>query len=443
MYNSENSSNTAARFANIENAYQYHPVAGSEKISVDELPISFRLGKSAVNTFFILNPALDLNENERTAGGNSLNENIATYVIEPSTFDVSKNRGYKALRPGESFELGRSNQPAMRRFGLSTSGASRHHLTISKSADGETITIEDLNSLNGTYIGKLNLDTVTTTQAELNNETLEHQPNPEAYAFAAQASSLASERHPNRNEDDFIVGEEHNVFAVFDGIGGHADGRLASGTAKRYIAEKTQSIDTFESLDVAGIYLDNILKGANKHVIEHAAGSGTTAVVAKIHRINGTLYASIAHVGDSRAYLLRDNTLKAVTTDHTPFRRMQGTQEAFAQQERLADTDENALLSTDDIAAFRDRNVIAAYLGDERKIRVDVKHIAVKDGDAIILTSDGVHDNLTNQEMQKIVLSNKNSEYATALTQAASNRSKQDNNVRAKKDDMTAVAIHI
>jgi protein phosphatase len=147
-------------------------------------------------------------------------------------------------------------------------------------------------------------------------------------------------------------------------------------------------------------------------------------------------------VGDSRAYLFRTGLLEVLTTDHTRSRYAIGTGEAALQQERLADTDSLDILSDEDIAAFRERNVIGASLGRSNEVCADVKHFDVERGDIIILTTDGIHDNLTTQEMQQVLVNARNANYAELLTHAAKERSRQPH-LRAKKDDMTAVVVSI
>jgi protein phosphatase len=443
MDSSNHPKNAAAKFADIEAARDYRRIKGAETISVDELPVFVRLGQAALNTLVILNPATDLAETERSDESHSLNSAIETFIIDPKIYNLSGHKGYKALRNGETVIFGRSTQDELPRFNDFSAIVSRRHAAISKSHDGETITIEDLASRNGTYLAtspiiRSTIETVTEQWLPSTDKT----PNKELILFDAQGSSIASERHPDTNEDKLIVDKNNNMYAVFDGVGGHSGGEIASETAKNYIVQRAGDIGMGEDFETVDRYLRQLLTGANNRILAVSSEAATTAVLVKIHEMNGGLHASIAHVGDSRAYLLCSGVLEALTTDHTPSRYAIGTGEAALQQERLADTDSLDILSDEDIAVFRQRNVIGASLGRGSEVRADVKHFSVKRGDLVILTTDGIHDNLTTQEMQRVLANAGNANYAQLLTRAAQERSRQSH-LRAKKDDMTAVVINI
>ncbi|MNQ82175.1 Serine/threonine phosphatase stp [compost metagenome] len=440
MDRSDHPKNIAARFTNIEAVREYRRIEGTETISVDELPVFIRLGRAALNTFVIVNPAVDLTETERSDESHFLNSAIETFIIDPKIYSLANRKGYKALRNGETVLFGRSNQEELLRFSELSTIVSRQHATISKSSDGETVTIKDLASSNGTYVATSPIvrEAITEEWVPSTDKT----PNKELMLFDAKGFSVASERHPATNEDKFIVDKKNNMYAVFDGVGGRGGGEIASEAAKKYITQRAGDITTGEDLSAVDRYLRQLLTGANDRILMLSSEAATTAALVKVHEINSELHASIAHVGDSRAYLLRDGILETLTTDHTPFRYRMGTGEAALQQERLADTDSLDILSEDDIIAFQRRNIIGAKLGGDNEVRADVNHFKVKRGDLIILTTDGIHDNLTTQEMQRLLTTAKNTDYAELLTHAARVRSRQSH-LRAKKDDMTAIVVNV
>lgn len=440
--NLSKSSEMAVRFDSLEKASDFRRIVGSETIDIKRLPVILKLGETAFS-LVILNPQKDLTEDERNGKRLGVGPNIETLIIDTSRFDPDAGQGLKAVRDGETVELGRSTKIGLERFDLKSNRISRMHVGVTKSPDGETITIEDHNTLNGTYIGMLpSVSAVDEISTEKFTEHRDNSPDMEPLKFFSRGSSIASERHPDSNEDSLIVDKRNNMYAVFDGLGGHAGGALASESAKRHIEQMVEGVDTFKDLNEAGDFLRLALKGANDNILRISPEAATTAVLAKIHRLNGELYASVAHVGDSRAYLMRDGFLKALTTDHTPYRKYYGTQGAMSQQERLANTDSTTLLSREDTVAFRERNIVSDSLGIDYEVNADVNHYAVRQGDAIILTSDGVHDNLTTLEMQDILANSGSTNYAEHLTRAASERSKQPH-MRAKKDDITAVTVDI
>jgi len=447
-----NSKDTAKRFAAIERTgYEFKRINGVEKVSIKDLPLFLILGKRAVDgarddTLVILNPQNDLLASERETQTNSLNDGIETYIIQPSTFDVDAIAGYKALRNGETARLGRASSD-MHRFDKPSNYVSNRHAQITKSDDGSFITIEDMNSTNGTYIGRPRVDvtrTKTTTQEWTQSEPI---PLPmESLAAHARASSIASESHPGSNEDECIVDDAHGLYAVFDGVGGRQGGALASEAARNFISQHAGDIGTSMEKRAVGAHLRHLLLSTDDYIFNINSEARTTAVLAKAYTTHdGESRVAIAHTGDSRAYLLRNGTLKSLTTDHTPYRTKNGTHNAALQQERLAVTDSMSVISPEDIAAFYNRNVIDACLGGRRdkEVRVDLNDIATMQNDIILLTSDGIHDNLTPQEMQDILNNGANiTDSSILLTRAASQRSKQSH-MRSKKDDMTAVVINL
>lgn len=263
----------------------------------------------------------------------------------------------------------------------------------------------------------------------------------------AYAVSIASEGHPDRNEDNLVVDKINDVYGVFDGLGGYAGGEIASQAAADFVKQQAGSVPDIESPADVALFLKQLLKDTNESVLDATDVAATTAVVTKIHQFEGQTYVSIAHVGDSRAYIFRDGELKMLTVDHTPYRIPGRTHEAMAQQERLGnvvDVVDINTLSHNSIVAFNRRNIIGACLGHDTEVKMDVKHFAVETGDVIILTSDGVHDNLATSEMQGLLLDASSASYADHLTRAARERARQTRtHLRAKQDDITAVVIEI
>jgi len=441
-------SKTVARFAAIEHDCEYYRLDGVEVIDTDDLPVIIRLGRSAVGSYMItktedLTPSEKVSASADGGRGVRLHPSIKILLLE-SDFDIDKDKGYKALRPDESVTLGRLHQQSVYRFNKFPETVSKNHALITHSADGKTITVEDLQSHNGTYITRRPISSGNDeafVEASFSQKVAEAEP---LVVHDARGSSVASEKHRERNEDSILIDTSNNMYAVFDGVGGYDGGDIASREARDCTSEMARDVEEFSSLKAADTYLRGILIDANKQILERAPGAATTAVLAKIHRINGALYASVAHAGDSRAYLLSDGVLKALTTDHTPFRQEGQTHEAMRQQEKLADAESFSRLSDIEMEMFKRRNIIGACLGLGHEFRADVKHFAVKTGDMVILTSDGVHDNLTSAEMQHLLNKKGGADFAKALTDASAERARQKNiHMRAKMDDITALVVNI
>ncbi len=187
------------------------------------------------------------------------------------------------------------------------------------------------------------------------------------------------------NEDSYLVQEP--LFAVADGMGGHLGGEVASATAVEAITSGTDRSMPHDPSDLAAI-----VRAANAAIWDKAnqdpelRGMGTTCTVALIQ--DGSLH--IAHVGDSRAYLLRSGDLTQLTEDHTLVSRM-------VQEGRLA---------PEEAERHPQRSIITRALGADSDVTVDEITMPLAEGDRILLCSDGltsmidagsVHDVLSRQ----------------------------------------------
>ncbi len=178
----------------------------------------------------------------------------------------------------------------------------------------------------------------------------------------------------DNNQDSYLVGT--TVFAVADGMGGHAGGEVASSEALEPIA----ALDAREfatAAEATEALRDAILE-ANARVVAHGeehpelAGMGTTLTAGLLRE--GRLH--LAHVGDSRAYLLHaDGDLLQLTTDHNLVEQMV----------------QDGRISRDQAAKHPQRNVITRAIGVEREVQVDtLEPIALRPGDQVLLCSDGL-----------------------------------------------------
>jgi protein phosphatase len=173
------------------------------------------------------------------------------------------------------------------------------------------------------------------------------------------------------NEDAAFAGRR--LLAVADGMGGHAAGEVASAAA----------IAALEQLDELGVdagdpqeALQDAVQEANKHLREMVAadnelqGMGTTVTAV----LTDGDYTWLAHIGDSRAYLLRDGALRQLTRDHT-----------FVQQ--LVD---EGRLAPGDVSTHPQRNVITRALDGRADVELDLDRLDLHDGDRLLLCSDGL-----------------------------------------------------
>ena len=179
------------------------------------------------------------------------------------------------------------------------------------------------------------------------------------------ASHVGLVRH--QNEDSYISGD--GLYAVCDGMGGARAGEVASEVACRALLDlepySAGSDDLLRSVERAN---DAILRRSLEEPALRGMGTTLTAAVAKQ---DGIL---IAHVGDSRAYLLRDGELRQVTDDHSLVGEMMRRGQLTAKQ----------------AASHPHRSVITRALGTERDVEPDVIDLDLAPGDRVLLCSDGV-----------------------------------------------------
>ncbi len=181
------------------------------------------------------------------------------------------------------------------------------------------------------------------------------------------------------NEDSYLV--QSPLFCVCDGMGGHAAGEVASSIAVETIAKTAPSTADAAQLAAA-------VEAANAAVIEAAVnglgkpGMGCTATCAYLE---GNTIA-IAHVGDSRAYLLHEGTLIRVTRDHSYV-------------EELVDAGE---ITADEARVHPNRSVITRALGSDPAMYADHFCLNIEEGDRLILCSDGLSSMVPDGEIERI-----------------------------------------
>lgn len=247
--------------------------------------------------------------------------------------------------------------------------------------------------------------------------------------IAGQADTFNSEKHPDWNEDSFFLNKR--CLAVFDGVGGVDGGKIASNNAKKYLETIIEKIPTNLTNKKASFLMTNMLKDMNKQIRIGA----TTATIGLIYYDETKIpRVVIGHVGDSRLYINREGKLYKVTKDDSP-----AIPEPMQKVFDTADPYRPLPFNLQDF--FKKRNVIGQSLGKEFK-KPYINIYGIKPGDKIVATSDGIHDNLVNQEIQKTVDTSDNP--AEDLVKLAVNRShEKGTSYRAKMDDMTAVVLTV
>jgi PPM family protein phosphatase len=226
------------------------------------------------------------------------------------------------------------------------------------------------------------------------------------------------------NEDSFLILEEKNLFAVADGMGGHSSGEIASKIAVETIGQFFRDSALTEDSTWPYAYDDNIsFEGnqlrtavaiANEKIQEYATehlesrGMGTTVVA--VMAIQSRLV--LCHVGDSRCYLLRDGKLSSLTSDHS----------WVNEQVKLG------FLTEEEAQRHPFRNVITKALGTKGEATAEINEIEGKEGDLLLLCTDGLNSMVTDDEISKMVAGDgKLEDKAKRLIDAANENGGEDN----------------
>jgi protein phosphatase len=221
------------------------------------------------------------------------------------------------------------------------------------------------------------------------------------------ASITDTGRRRRHNEDAYVC--EPPLFAVADGMGGAQAGELASGLAAAALRDDTNRSGGEERVE-------DLIQQANRRVYERqtqdssASGMGTTITVALVE--DGRV--AIGHVGDSRAYLIRDRRLEQLTEDHS----------------LVAELVRSGKLSPEEADTHPQRSVITRALGTDPDVDVDTFSVATRADDLFLLCSDGLTSMLDDETILHEVERNRSDlrAAAKALVRAA-NKSGGDDNI--------------
>lgn len=207
-------------------------------------------------------------------------------------------------------------------------------------------------------------------------------------------------RQRQHNEDAFLVEDDAKLFLVADGMGGHAAGEIASRIAvesiNEFIVHTKEEDGTWphaydENYKRATNRLVAAVRLANTRVLEamrkdaRLRGMGTTVVACLA---DGSTM-SVAHVGDSRAYLVRDGNLSRITNDHSwVFEQVQA-----------------GMLTESEAEKHPLRNVITRALGGALQVTPDASEIEARAGDVFLLCSDGLTGMVPESDILRVVAS--------------------------------------
>ncbi|HEY3240691.1 MAG TPA: Stp1/IreP family PP2C-type Ser/Thr phosphatase [Acidimicrobiia bacterium] len=208
------------------------------------------------------------------------------------------------------------------------------------------------------------------------------------------------------NEDTYLVDDEDRLYAVADGMGGHRAGEVASATA----------IDALQAAFAEGASLDQAVGEANAAVFEKASanldmrGMGTTLTAAALlddHRV------LLGHVGDSRAYLMRDGAVTQITEDHSLV-------EQLVREGRL---------SPEEAASHPQKAIITRALGIDPEVEVDTYPVDLRPGDRLLLCSDGLTNMLADTAIAGVLRRQSDPQEAADMLVDLANEAGGDDNI--------------
>ncbi len=212
------------------------------------------------------------------------------------------------------------------------------------------------------------------------------------------------------------------VFLVADGMGGHSAGEVASGTIVNAIAQRAL---TDLAPDNAGradrmAWLQDVVATTNRKIFDMRQAAGTDMGSTLVMAVMEADQAYVAHVGDSRGYLINPAGITRLTVDHSLVQRLVSTGQITEQEART----------------HQQRNVIYRTMGDRAEVEPDTSVHKLAVGDRVLLCSDGMSGQVADPVIQQIVLS-------AATPQAACEALIGAANAAGGPDNITAVVIEI
>ncbi|WLV25717.1 Stp1/IreP family PP2C-type Ser/Thr phosphatase [Aciduricibacillus chroicocephali] len=194
-------------------------------------------------------------------------------------------------------------------------------------------------------------------------------------------------RSHNEDAGGIFFNQKGELLAIIaDGMGGHQAGDVASGMATSLLRGKWEELVHGGGPQQVENWLANAIEEVNKEIFEYGKGKeechgmGTTIVVA----ICLEDFATIAHIGDSRCYLLNENGFRQVTEDHSLVNELV----------RVGQITKN------DAEHHPRKNVLLKALGTEEQVKPDIRTIEWESGNALLLCSDGLSNKLSGDELK-------------------------------------------
>jgi protein phosphatase len=222
----------------------------------------------------------------------------------------------------------------------------------------------------------------------------------------------ASETHPGArrksNEDAVLACPDLRLWAVADGMGGHAAGDVASQAITKALSGAEPRTSLAEMVD----QIDDLLCDVNHRLRDHGLNhfSGRTVGSTVVTLVAGADVGVVLWAGDSRLYRLRHGVLTQITRDHNP----------------IGDLLDDGLI-TEQTAQARETNVVTRAVGGHGELYLDVAVFDICLGDTFLLCSDGLYRELNHQQISDLLGSDSVQESATQLLAQCLARGARDN----------------
>ncbi len=230
--------------------------------------------------------------------------------------------------------------------------------------------------------------------------------------------------HRDHNEDTIGCDENIALAILADGMGGHRSGEIASAITVNTIMDfaskkikklNSSKIDLQSGYNIESQILQQAITLANKNVYDSAQsnaqyrGMGTTVVAIMFYDNHFT----VAHVGDSRLYRLRDDEFVQITSDHSYIQELLDCGIYTAEQAKNSEH----------------KNLITRAVGIDEKVQVDIQKDLTVTDDIYLLCSDGVNDMIKDDLIKSIIINNRNDleKAASEIIRAANEHGGKDN----------------
>lgn len=236
-----------------------------------------------------------------------------------------------------------------------------------------------------------------------------------------------------KNEDSVLISSDLSLGVVADGMGGHSAGEIASNIAVSVLAETVRKINMGQ-LQIPANFLPKLSLTERKILLAANLANAaiySTAQSAENYRMMGTTLtglllenncATTVHVGDSRLYLLRDNKLIQITTDHS------------LAMEHIR----RGLLTKEEADHSKIQNILTRAMGIKKNIEFDLLKFPVHEGDILLLCSDGLYKGLNEDQMAAVLRAGKNMPLVKLCKQLV-----HDSNCKDGQDNISCVLVKI